>query len=238
MHSSPGMVRAMCICAPMFAIACASDALPRQGTERPDASVGDPVDAAPLDGNVELPGFVPDGGGDPTDASPPNGDACAVAGHASWSGTSRRDNENGYPDHLDATVTWTLVGTEGCVDTFEPSGTIRYGYAIPGALCDQSITPDTMQIGDADGTLTIDRSTNPATYTTKGSTTWTITFRCTYDDGSFEEHQFQGGGAWIDASGSVAGDAIQGEYRLDDDAERCGPAGIAPCTYAWSLTPG
>jgi hypothetical protein len=232
------MLRAICFCAPIVAIGCASDARPRQGTERPDASVSDPVDASPLDGNVELPGIIVDAGPDPTDASPPDGDTCAVAGHTSWSGTARRDNENGYPDHLDVMVTWALASSDGCVDTFEPAGSVRYGYAIPGALCDQSITPDTMQIGDADATLTIDRSTDPATYTAKGATTWTITFRCTYDDGTFEEHQFLGGGAWIDASGSVAGDLIEGEYRLEDDAERCGPAGIAPCTYAWSLHGG
>jgi hypothetical protein len=232
------MLRVMCLCAPIVAIACASDAEPRQGTERPDASVSDLVDAAPLDGNLELPGFVPDGGSDPTDASPPDGDTCAVAGHPSWSGTANRDNQNGYPDHIDANVTWTLVSSAACVDTYEPAGTIHYGYAIPGALCDQSITPDVANIGADDATLTIDRTTSPATYTTKGETTWTITFRCTYHDGTFDEHQFEGGGVWIDASGAVAGDLIEGEYRIEDDSSRCGPAGIAPCTYAWSLHGG
>src|SRR5688500_12593003 len=109
MQSSPHMLRAMCLCAPIVAIACAADSAPRQGTERPDASVSDPVDAAAFDGNIELPGFIPDGGTDPADASPPDGDTCAVPGHASWSGTASRDNENGYPDHMDASVTWALA---------------------------------------------------------------------------------------------------------------------------------
>lgn len=169
-------------------------------------------------------------GGDPE-----GGDTCASAPRDAWTGTSTRDNDDGYPDHLAATVTWQRTGSDGCVDTFAPSGTVHYAYAIPGAICQQSITPDAREIAAEHGTLTIDRSTEPATYAGRGATTWAVTFHCTYDDGSVEEHTFDGGGGWFDGAGAIEGDAIAGLVTVPDDASRCGPAGIPPCTFAWSF---
>jgi hypothetical protein len=75
-----------------------------------------------------------------------------------------------------ATVTWTRVATEGCVDTFEPSGT-----AATPAGYDEMCTYDALSapIEAGDGPMTIDRSTDPATVTLRGRSDWTTTGHCT-----------------------------------------------------------
>lgn len=169
---------------------------------------------------------------DPDLTEAPAGDpTCASAPRDRWTGTAARDSESGYPDHLAATVAWQRTRTVGCVDTLAPAGTVAYDHAIPGALCQQSITPDARAIAAEDGTLTIDRTTDPPTYVARAATTWEVTFRCTFDDGTVEEHTFDGGGTWIDAAGTVEDGAIADAA----DAGDCGPAGVPPCTYAWSF---
>ena len=176
----------------------------------------------------------------PPDAAAPDADPCAVAAVERWTGTASRDNDNGYPDHITATVTWDRVATEGCVDHYVPTGTAHYAHAIPGALCSQSISPETHPIETDHGALTIDRTTSPPTYAGGGETYWPIVFRCEYPDGSYEESSMDGGAIWLDAAGAVAGGTIEGSYQVTSDDEnaaaRCGPNGIGPCTYAWSFT--
>jgi len=171
------------------------------------------------------------------DASPPPQEAvtCAVPATESWAGTATRDNESGYPDHVHATVSWRRVSTAGCLDTYEPSGTVTYAYDIPGALCTQSLDPAQHAIGAADGVLTIDRSHAPATYEVHAATTWSMTHHCVMDDGHDESFVFTGGGTWADGTGTLDGDVIGGGVEVPDDAAKCGPQGIAPCRYDWHL---
>jgi hypothetical protein len=168
------------------------------------------------------------------DAAPEVVGPCVGEPVETWTGTARRDNENGYPDHIGAEVTWTRTGTEGCVDTYVPAGVAQYGYAIPGALCQQWITPDQHEVTAGDGTLTIDRSVDPPKYTAHGATTWQYTWHCEYDDGTTETLERDGGAVWMDAVGVVAG-GIDGSVTLEDDTVKCGPEGIPPCTYRWSF---
>src|SRR5262249_27345130 len=130
---------------------------------------------------------------------------------------------------IDADVTWTLVDTTGCVDTYAPSGTVTYGFAIPGALCDQSIDPASHAIAPSDGVLTIDRSTSPPTIAMHGDTRWPITWSCHGSDGSTQTQSLTGGGAWLDAT-ELAGS------NQRTDTTRCGsPNGTPPCTYRWNF---
>ncbi len=181
---------------------------------------------------------APDAPGEPDPDPPPAppGDLCAVPSVESWSGTASRDNTIGYPDNINATVTWTRVGTSGCVDSYTPTGTAEYRHAIPGAQCAQSISPTHHPIASGDGTLTIDRTTSPPTFTGRGATLWPITFRCVLADGTVEESPMDGGAIWFDMAGTVTAGAISGSDDVEEDASRCGPNGIAPCTYAWSFT--
>lgn len=198
----------------------------RHDASIPDGAVPDapPPDSAP----------APDAA--IADAAPPDAQPCAVASHEAWTGTASRQQGH-YPDNISAApVTWTRTSTQGCIDTFAPSGTVHYGYGIPGALCDQWVDPADHPIAVSDGTLTIDRSGSPATFSGYAASSWTVTWYCRYDDGSIESDTFVGGGAWFDASGAITGDSIAGEYETDD-AVKCGPNGIAPCTYSWSFSP-
>ena len=160
---------------------------------------------------------------------------CPTPPLASLSGAATRANDNGYPDSISAAVTWTLESTSGCVDTYAPSGIATYDHLIPGALCLQSIEPANAVIAPGDAVLTIDRSTVPATFTGRGATYWTVTHICTFESAPQETRTFTGGAAWLNASGSVVDDEIAGDYSVDDP-DRCGPAGIPPCTFAWSFT--
>jgi hypothetical protein len=159
---------------------------------------------------------------------------CAADPVESWEGHASRDNDTGYPDHVRAELAWQLVGSEGCVDRYQPSGTAHYEYAMPGALCTQTLTPADHAIAGADGELIIDRASDPPTYSGHGATAWTVTHHCTFDDGHVEETQLDGGAAWLAAAGKVEAGAITGAATLGDDAQ-CGPSGIPPCTYAWSF---
>lgn len=223
--------------APLYLLAvlgCTTETSPLPGPEVPPDT--DPVDASGDDAASTT--TLVDAAPPPVDAAapPPDGEPCAAPGFETWTGTAQRDNDSGYPDHIAADVTWERTATDGCVDTYAPSGVATYGYAIPGALCMQSITPASHDVAAGDGELRVDRTTAPATYVGRGATTWTVTFRCQYDDGTFDEHTFEGGATWFDASGTVEGATITGQETYPDDTARCGPEGIPPCTYRWSFT--
>lgn len=169
--------------------------------------------------------------GDPSTADVRLTAPCALAPTDSFVGSASRSNDSGYPDRIAANVTWTRLLTQGCVDTYAPSGTATYGYAIPGALCTQSISPATHTITKRDGSLVLDRSTNPPTVVAHGATTWSVTWTCVEGDGTTNTQTFDGGGAWLD------GTALAGRVAQSDNA-RCGaPNGSAPCTYDWSFRP-
>jgi hypothetical protein len=196
-----------------------------QGPSRPEAADAGTADESDASGELDQ-------------QAPQPVVACATPAVESWTGTAGRDNDSGYPDHIAATVTWTRARTLGCVDHYTPSGTATYAYAIPGALCTQSISPASHEIAATDGELTIDRTTSPATFVGHAATTWTITHHCVYDDGRFDDQTREGGATWFDASGTLNGGALDGSFSVEDDSARCGPQGIAPCTYSWSFASG
>jgi hypothetical protein len=161
---------------------------------------------------------------------------CAVAPVEAWTGTARRDNDDGYPDHIAVEAEWRLASTDGCVDSYEPVGQATYAYAIPGAHCTQSIAPTSGAVEAGDGTLTIDRTTAPARFAGRAASHWTVTFRCEFDNGEHEQHDFEGGAPWFDTSGTIEGDGFAGTLSILEDDEKCGPEGIPPCTYEWAFT--
>ncbi|HVV85538.1 MAG TPA: hypothetical protein VHE35_20905 [Kofleriaceae bacterium] len=161
--------------------------------------------------------------------------ACASTTIESWTGDASRASDQ-YPDDIEAAVTWRRVGTTGCVDRYAPSGEAHYHFAIPGALCRQTVTPDSKSVAAGEGTLTVDRSTSPATYTMHGATTWSVTWTCTRDDGSTDTMTFDAGGLWVDASGTVGAGSIAGSTTQPDGLQ-CGQGNSTlPCTYTWSFT--
>lgn len=187
----------------------------------PDASA---VDAGPVDPRLD-------------DAMPPlDGVACATPRIETWAGTASRAHEY-YPDDITATVTWARVGSSGCVDRYAPSGTARYAFAIPGALCRQSVAPEVEAITATDGVLTIDRGRSPATFVGHAATTWPVTWSCDLADGTTATQQFAAGGLWFEAAGEVGAAGIVGTWTEPDGAA-CGRGQSAlPCVYAWHLVP-
>lgn len=162
-------------------------------------------------------------------------DPCPGPALTELAGTAQRSNDNGYPDSIAVAVTWTLVETDGCVDTYAPSGTATYEHLIPGALCLQSIEPANAVIAPEDGGLVVDRATVPPTWSGAGATYWTVTHTCVSDTEPPITRTFTGGATWLDGTGPVLDGQIAGAYSVDDP-DRCGPEGIAPCTYAWSFS--
>jgi hypothetical protein len=157
---------------------------------------------------------------------------CATAAVEAWSGDAGRVNQD-YPDDADATVTWRRVATTGCVDRYEPSGTVRYSYAVPGALCAQEMAPGEHAIKPTDGVLEIDRTTAPPTYHGRAATTWTVTWTCHLDTGD-ETQTFDGGGTWFDATGTL-GARVEGA-RTVEDGRQCGRGQSSlPCEYTWAF---
>jgi len=208
-------------------LACSTEAIDRSGPDGADAGleeVPDTIDAPIAPSEAPSP-----------DATPATAD-CAAAPVEAFEGEASRDQSDGYPDHITATVTWQRTGTDGCVDSYAPTGTATYAHAVPGALCQQRIEPDTHGVVATDGALTIDRTTTPPTYSGSGATRWLVTWTCVEADGTQNQRTFEGGGAWFDSSGTLDVGAIRGSYETEDD-DACGPEGIAPCTYSWSFTP-
>ena len=152
----------------------------------------------------------------------------------SWTGPAGRVNEY-YPDNVAVTVTWQRVETVGCVDRYVPTGTAHYSFAIPGALCAQSIDPADAAIRTTDGSLTIDRTTSPTTFVGAAATTWSVTWTCVESDGTTNTSSFEGGGVWFDATGTLAGPSIEGT-RTEDDGRQCGQGSSSlPCEYNWAF---
>jgi hypothetical protein len=118
-----------------------------------------------------------------------------------------------------ATVTWTRVSTTGCRDVFEPAGVVRkppWTDDSPYASCRTVVsTPETSTVEPDDGTLTIDRSTNPPTFDIEGFSSWEGTTICTTPDGTAYDIG-QPGGLWVMAQGSYQGNRWSGgldEYQ-------------------------
>jgi len=143
-----------------------------------------------------------------------------------------------YPDDIRVIITWRRVESSGCVDRYVPVGTANYVLSIPGALCRQSIEPDEAPVTPAAGSLVVDRTTDPATYQGRGSTTWELTWKCVQDDGATVTRTFSAGQLWFEAEGVVMGETISGT-RVEEDGTLCGNAAAAkPCTYRWDFTAG
>jgi hypothetical protein len=196
-----------------------------------EGAPSNPVAESELAGEASI--GAPAAGDGPDDNAEP-GD-CAGAAVASWVGSASRVNER-YPDDVYAEITWHLLESTGCRDRYEASGVAQYSYAIPGALCRQSIDPDATELGTDDGALIIDRSATPPTFEADGATRWSVTWTCTDDDGRSETETFDGGGAWIDGSGTVEDERIAGEHVIEEGRCGRGHSGL-PCTFAWSFEP-
>jgi hypothetical protein len=203
---------------------------------------GTPTSESRAPNAAEPPVTTPDAGppdaATSPDASPPDaapGAVCASAPVERFVGTASRKATN-YPDNIAVDVTWKRVSTEGCVDRYAPTGTAQYQFAIPGALCAQTVAPDTTSVTAADGTLAVDRTVTPAHYTASGSTTWTVTWTCTQAGGTVDTQTFEAGQAWMLAEGEVVGGVIAGQTVVEDGTQ-CGNGNSSlPCTYDWSFT--
>ena len=95
-------------------------------------------------------------------------------------------------DELAAEVTWTPVGSTGCVDRYQPSGTVTYRNS--SGMGDGDAT-----LAAGDGELLVDRTSAPPTYTMRGSSRF---------------------GVWTDHRGSFDGDVLAGGLIDDADAAR------------------
>ena len=121
--------------------------------------------------------------------------------------------------------------SSGCVDRYAPSGTARYAFAIPGALCRQSVAPEVEAITATDGVLTIDRGRSPATFVGHAATTWPVTWSCDLADGTTATQQFAAGGLWFEAAGEVGAAGIVGTWTEPDgdgEIDRMGRAAGLP----------
>jgi hypothetical protein len=230
------MLRSRLVAVSLVSSACADGPGSTPGPSPIDAAIADaapePDASAPADASVDA---------HPPDAYRPDADPCASPLVERWTGAATREQGFGYPDRIRADVTWQRVASDGCVDRYQPAGIATYGYAIPGALCQQWIEPESHDIAPGDGSLVVDRSAAPASYTGRGATFWPLVWYCELDDGTIETITLDGGGAtWFEASGRVDGGLIGGTYEVSSDdpgaAERCGPNGIPPCIYTWSFT--
>jgi hypothetical protein len=142
---------------------------------------------------------TPDGGGD----------GCASAPVATYSGEQFEQFSGSGSYQLNRVeVTWTLASTVGCVDQYTPSGTVFDEDAGP---CGRSLDPASGALEAGDGELVIDRSTSPATYTVRGSSTYDTIYtgQAPCDDHP-EPTPGIAGGAWADSSGSFDGALIAG----------------------------
>ncbi|HUH02550.1 MAG TPA: hypothetical protein VML75_11165 [Kofleriaceae bacterium] len=158
---------------------------------------------------------------------------CAIPAIDEWTGTATRGESAFGTDDIATSVSWRRIDTTACVDTYELAGTAHYFYGIPGALCTQTVEPETLLLDPSDGMLQIDRTTSPPTYWGAGETSWAATWVCTFSDDSTEELSIDAGGVWLDASGMVVDGAIQGAFM----AERpdCHLNEREHCEYAWSF---
>jgi hypothetical protein len=160
---------------------------------------------------------------------------CASPAAPAWEGVATRSSGYGGTDDVVATVRWDLVESVACVDRYEPSGTAQYTYAIPGALCPQTLDPASASIEPGDGSLTIDRTTSPPTFHGSASTSWAVTWTCDLEEEGLQTATFSGGGAWFDAAGPVAHGVVAGDVTVD--VPGCHLNQFSYCFYTWHFEP-
>jgi hypothetical protein len=131
-----------------------------------DARIGDATDVP--DGAPAPDGTPAPDAGPGTDAMPSAdaSSACGMAPTGNWRGTSRIQNNgsSGFT-YVEGDVEWVLATTEGCVDTFRPTGIVRYGVENSGGSGHDQVAAQ-----PGDGTLVIDRTAAIATYIITAST--------------------------------------------------------------------
>jgi hypothetical protein len=147
---------------------------------------------------------------------PPSG--CAGAPVDTITGL-HRTIENQYD--VIANVTWTRTSTTDCVDQYSPSGTSTIsGTTPPCAMF--TVSPSMGSVNAGDGSLTIDRSTNPPTFTIDGQSRWTATTTCTDADGTVTTRETLVGDDWGSSgpftlsvtAGAVARETYDRSWRL------------------------
>lgn len=138
---------------------------------------------------------------EPGSAAPLPAGTCAEPPAAEWLTVTGGRTE--------ATVVWKRVATEGCVDTFQPSGTARVAPQHGCTFSSHAVDP-------GEGVLVIDRSTAPPTFRVRGASHWQATRRCALPDGTVTRTPVFVGGAWAAAEGLALGDRFSGSFRGDD----------------------
>ena len=202
-------------------IGCADDVL------QPDTAGGDWAHASgTFDGSV-ISGEIPNGSlvADPEETiwelarvnaeftTPPPG-TCSEPPTDRWSGTASVLRISLL---LSASLTWTRVATSGCVDRFEPAGTVTLEGGCTG------LTPASHTISPSDGTLEIDRSLDPPTFVMNGRTTWNATCPDAGGDETMTSTE-EIGGWWALYNGVFDGNAFSARSMFQYNP-----------TYQWSL---
>lgn len=137
----------------------------------------------------------------------PPGDACSEPSSEEWRSVASWEVEGGA---LVVTATWTRISTIECADLYAPAGTAEMQMADTETC--SPLTFDPGVIAPRDGTLIIDRATDPATYFISGTTRWDSTRRCTLPDGTVETEVQATGGEWALALGVFDGDRFGAEW--------------------------
>lgn len=141
------------------------------------------------------------------DFTPPAPGTCSEPPHDRW--LTRTSYYAG-----EAEVTWTRASTDGCVDTFTPSGVVRYRNDTDHTPC--HAVPGTAAVGPTDGTFRIDRSTNPPTFYLMGHTQWPAQVTCYSESGSIYHTGDTASRMWARVDGAFDGNVFGGAYRGDD----------------------
>jgi hypothetical protein len=122
---------------------------------------------------------------------------------------------------ITADVTWTLKSQVGNLFTFQPSGTATFSF--PGC----TIAPSSQAIQPDEGTLVIDTTNSPATYTAQGGTVWPATYSC-----GGTPTTLSAGGIWLGGSGT--GQVATG--TVASDGSIAGSGGSGGQSWSWSFT--
>jgi hypothetical protein len=128
----------------------------------------------------------------------PPGDACSEPSSERWTSVAY--------ELVDGTAvaiaTWTRVSNIGCVDSYAPSGVAEKRMADTASCSPLTYDPGAITYG----TLVIDRSTDPATFSIGASARWDSTRRCTLPDGTVEATVEEVNGHWERVRGVFDGD--------------------------------
>ncbi|HEU5061197.1 MAG TPA: hypothetical protein VFU21_31920 [Kofleriaceae bacterium] len=148
----------------------------------------------------------------------------AIAGHS-----YEQINGSGSFVRIRADLEWAVAATEGCVDTYVPSGQVTATYANP----EGDTTVPVGAIETTDGELVVDRSRSPATYTMRGSTRGE---RWAAQHGTFDGMLLAGGGLssyrWVAWELTAEGAAFP-------DPDGCVGAAVDTVrTVSWNLIRG